>query len=61
MWKRYGAAKDATDDNIIFSIRFVCWINKATNTHPECITSLCLNATLNVHYLAPQPLNLQPI
>jgi hypothetical protein len=38
--EKYGAAKQGTDDNTIFSIRFVFWINKATNAHPEYITSL---------------------
>ena len=26
MWKKYGIAKQATDDNIIQRMRFACWI-----------------------------------
>jgi hypothetical protein len=29
----YGTAGQATDDNIIQRMRFVCWIIKATDTH----------------------------
>jgi len=35
MWKRYSRATQATDDNRIRSMRFACWITKATNTHSE--------------------------
>jgi hypothetical protein len=34
--KKYGADRQATDDNIIRRMRFVCWITKATDTH-ECV------------------------
>ena len=33
--EKYGRAGQATDDNIIQRMRFVCWITKATNTHSE--------------------------
>jgi hypothetical protein len=36
--KKYGTARQATDDNIIRRMRFVCWITKATDTHSECVT-----------------------
>jgi hypothetical protein len=31
--EKYGAARQATDDNIILRMRFACWITKATDTH----------------------------
>jgi hypothetical protein len=37
MWKKYGRARQATDDSIIGGIRFTCCINKATDTHSECV------------------------
>ena len=37
MRKKYGRARQATDDNIIRSTRFVFWITKATDTHPEYV------------------------
>jgi hypothetical protein len=30
---KYGTARQATDDNIIRRMRFVCWLPKATYTH----------------------------
>jgi hypothetical protein len=40
--EKYGAAAKQHNnyDYIIFRISFVFWINKATNTNPEYITSL---------------------
>jgi hypothetical protein len=35
--KKYCKARQTTDDNIIWSKRFACWINKATDTHTECV------------------------
>jgi hypothetical protein len=35
--KRYGTAGQATDDNIIRRMRFVCWKTKATDTHSEYV------------------------
>ena len=34
--KKYGGAGEATDDNIIWRMRFACWITKATHTHSIC-------------------------
>jgi hypothetical protein len=36
--ERYGAARQATDDNIIRWMRIACWITKATDTHSEHVT-----------------------
>jgi hypothetical protein len=33
----YGRARQATDDNIIWRMRFACWINKATDTYSEYV------------------------
>ena len=35
--EKCGRARQATDDNIIRSMRFACWINKATNKHSEYV------------------------
>jgi hypothetical protein len=37
MWKIYGRAGQATDDNIIQRMRFAGWITKATKTPSEYI------------------------
>jgi hypothetical protein len=31
--EKYGTARQVTDDNIIWSMRFACWVTKATDTH----------------------------
>ena len=33
MWKKYGTAGEAKDDNITQRMHFACWITKVTNTH----------------------------
>jgi hypothetical protein len=35
--EKYGAARQATDDNIIRRMRLACWITKATDTHSEFV------------------------
>ena len=35
--KKYGKARQVTDDNTIQRMRFVCWITKATDTHTEYV------------------------
>jgi hypothetical protein len=35
--EKYSTARQATDDNIIQRMRFVCWITKATGTHLEYV------------------------
>jgi hypothetical protein len=34
--EKYGTARQATDD-IIWRMRFACWITKATDTHSEYV------------------------
>ena len=35
MWKKYGKAGQATVDNVLWRMRFACWIINATDTHSE--------------------------
>jgi hypothetical protein len=35
--EKYCTAGQATDDSTIWRMRIACWINKATNTHSECV------------------------
>ena len=35
--EKYNVARQAAYDDIIRSMRFACWINKATNTHSEYV------------------------
>jgi hypothetical protein len=35
MGEKYGGAREATDDNIIWCMRFLCWIKKATDTRSK--------------------------
>ena len=32
MWKKYGATRQVTDDNILGYMRFTCWVNRAADT-----------------------------
>ena len=36
--EKFGTARQTTDDNIIWCMRFAVWINKATDTHSEYVT-----------------------
>jgi hypothetical protein len=33
--EKYGRAGQTTDDNLIWYMRFACWMNNATDTHLE--------------------------
>jgi hypothetical protein len=35
--EKYGTARQATDDNTIWRMRFACWISKATDTLSEYV------------------------
>ena len=35
--EKYGTARQTTDDNIIWRMRFACWITKTTDTHSEYV------------------------
>jgi hypothetical protein len=37
MWKKYGKAGQATDDNTMRRMRLVFWITKATDTYSEYV------------------------
>ena len=38
--EKCGRAGQATDDNIIWRMRFACWINKAADRHLKYIKTL---------------------
>ena len=38
--EKYGRIKQATDDDIIWRMRFACWIIKTTDTHSEYVVLL---------------------
>jgi hypothetical protein len=51
MWEKYGTARQATDGNIIWSMRFACWITKAriqTPFHNICYNTYCVSTTTEV-------------
>jgi hypothetical protein len=52
--EKYGRARQAIDDNIIWLMRFACWITKAIVTHSEYVILNPLNTELNsiCHLLA---------
>jgi hypothetical protein len=61
--EKYGRAWQATDGNIMRRMRFIWWINKATDTRSELCNTYCfstatmvtrtrLNATLHEHCLS---------
>jgi len=35
--EKFGAARQATDGNTIWRMRFAFWISRATDTHSECV------------------------
>ena len=39
---KYSRDRQATDDNIEMRMRFVCWINKTTNTHSEYVIIIAI-------------------
>jgi hypothetical protein len=41
--EKYCRAGQDTDDNMIPRMRFACWINKVTDTHPECVILAAFN------------------
>jgi hypothetical protein len=54
--EKYGTARQATDDNIIYCMCFTYWITKAKNTHSEyamfiAVPQQCWWMQLNVHCL----------
>jgi hypothetical protein len=55
MWKTYGTAEKATDQDTIRCMRFACLTTKITHTHSECTTysfSRRLSVTSYVHCLS---------
>jgi hypothetical protein len=50
--EKYGTARQATDDNIMWRMRFACWITKATDTRSEYVILLVHGK--NVYANAPR-------
>jgi hypothetical protein len=46
--EKYGIARQATDDNAIGCIRFVCWLTKATDTSSKYVILIAFSATTMV-------------
>jgi hypothetical protein len=42
--RKYGRARQATDDNITRRMRFACWVTKATDTHSQYISLIIINS-----------------
>jgi len=40
--EKYGRARQATDDDIIWRMRIACWIPKATDKHSEYVILIAL-------------------
>jgi hypothetical protein len=38
--EEYGRAGQATKDNIIWRVRFACWLTKTTDAHLKCLVLL---------------------
>jgi hypothetical protein len=53
---KYGTARRVTDDNIIRRMGILCWIAKATNTHPGYV--IIIIAFLLQQWLHERPLEL---
>jgi len=53
--EKYGRAGQATDDNLIQSMRIACWITKATNTRSDYVihTVFPLHSRLHVIHILP--------
>jgi hypothetical protein len=41
----FGAARQATDGNTIWRMRFAFWISRATDTHSECVIIIAFSQT----------------
>jgi hypothetical protein len=48
--EKYGTVRQATDDNIIWRMRFTCWIIKATDTHSEYVIYIAVACSPRLHY-----------
>jgi len=35
--EKYGTARQSTDDNIVWHMRFACWTRRATKTHSQYV------------------------
>jgi hypothetical protein len=54
--EKYGRARQTTHDNMIWCMRFACWITKATDTHSQYVI---LTASPWQQWLRERPLMLR--
>jgi hypothetical protein len=47
--EKYGTARQATDDNIIWHMCIACWITKATNTHSKYVILIAFPLWQELH------------
>jgi len=53
MWKKYGNARQAIDHNIIWCMRFGCWIIKSTDTNTQNMWYLLVFRCNNIYAKVP--------
>jgi hypothetical protein len=51
IWKKNGSARQAIYGNIMQRMRFACWINRATDTYSEYVTTNSKNITAKAPYV----------
>jgi len=49
--EKYGTARQTTDDSMIRSMRFACWVTKATDTYPEYVILLAFHGNARQQWL----------
>jgi hypothetical protein len=49
--EKYGTVRQATNYNMIRSMRFACWITKATDTYPEYVILLAFHGNARQQWL----------
>ena len=49
MWRKYGTARQVTDNNTTRRTRFGRWITKATDTHSEYVIRIALPLQQRLH------------
>ena len=52
--EKYGAARQASDDNLIRHMCFACWITEATGTHLEYVILLLFHSNNGYTNVVPQ-------
>jgi len=47
--EKHGAAGQTTDGNIMWRVRIVCWVTKATDTHTEYVILIAFPLHQRLH------------